>query len=313
MTHPSRRDALRSAFLATAGVAAAPSWLSALEALLQSPLNTRPIPSSGERIPVIGIGTARRYDVGATPAERDPLKAVLARFPELGGKLIDTAPGYGAAETVTGDLIKQLGNRDKLFLATKVSSRTGDVAAAGQSIEQSMARFGSSMIDCMQVHNLGGTKALLPMLRDLKAQKKIRYTGMTTSSDRQYAEFEQLMKDETMDIIQVDYAIDNRGAEERILPLAADRGMGVLVNLPFGRTSVFQKVQGRPLPDWSKEIDCTSWAQIFLKYIVSHPSVTAAIPGTAKMEYLMDNIAAARGRVPDAAMRKRIEQYFDTV
>lgn len=278
-----------------------------------SSLILRPIPSSGERLPVVGIGTARRYESASTEAELAPLRETLRKFPELGGKVIDTAPGYGNAEVLVGTLLAELGNRSRYFVATKVSARNGDVAAAAQQMEESMKRLRIDRIDLMQIWNVSSPDQLFPLLQEWKAAKRIRYTGITTSSDRQYEQLEALMKKYPFDFVQVDYAIDNRGAAERILPLAADRGQGVLINLPFGRTRVFQKVQGRPLPDWAKEIDATSWAQIFLKYIVSHPSVTVVIPGTAKPEYAVDNAGAAHGRLPDAASRKRIESYFDAI
>lgn len=309
----SRRDAIRLGLGAGLAVALDP-----MRALAQRPpqagaLITRAIPSSGERVPVIGIGTARRYDVGTTNAEREPLREVLARFAEMGGRIVDTAPSYGTAEPVVGDLVGELGIRDRLFLATKVGVRSGDRQAAIQQMEQSMRRLRTERVDLMQIHNLGGVDALLPLLREWKAAGRIRYLGVTTGSDSQHGALEALMRRETLDFIQVNYAIDSREAGARILPLAAERGMGVLIALPFGRTSVFQSVQGKPLPAWAAEIDCASWAQLFLKYIVSHPSVTAAIPGTAKLAYLTDNIAAARGRLPDAAMRTRIERYFDAL
>jgi len=180
-------------------------------------------------------------------------------------------------------------------------------------MEESLRRLHTDRIDLMQIWNLSSPDLLLPLLDEWKAAKKIRYTGITTSNDRQYAQLETLMQAHKFDFIQVDLAIDNRGAQDRLLPLAAERGMGVLINLPFGRTRVFQKVLGKPLPDWAKEIDCTSWAQLFLKYIVGHPAVTCVIPGTEKVEFVVDNLGAARGRLPDVAMRKQIETYFDAL
>jgi aryl-alcohol dehydrogenase-like predicted oxidoreductase len=305
-----RRDAIKVGVGTSLTMALDPTRLVA--EILQGGLIEHAIPSSGEKIPVIGIGTARRYDVSSA-AEKAPLRDVLTRFPQMGGKLIDTAPGYGQAEAVVGELINEIGNRPKYFLATKVSARNGDRSAALLQMQLSQQKLHSEKFDLLQIHNMSSPGQLLPLLREWKQAGKIRYLGVTTSSDGQYDSLIALMKSEQLDFIQVDYAIDNRGAEQVILPLAKDRGMGVLINLPFGRTSVFQKVQGKALPEWAKEIDCASWAQIFLKYIVSHPSVTAAIPGTAKVEYLVDNLGAARGRLPDAAMRKRIEEYFDAV
>ncbi len=320
---PSRRDALRLGLAAGAGLVLGRlplrgEELSRLTRVLQLPLVTRPIPSSGEPLPVIGLGTAQSW--GDTP--HDQLCDLLREMPELGGKVVDTAPSYGKSEEALGDAINDQGLRSRFFLATKVSlgggrGRGGQAAAAPDpqrgidSLAQSMERLHTKVIDLMQVWNLGGTETLLPMLREWKTAGKIRYHGVTTSSDRQYDTLLQLMKAEKLDFIQVDYSINNRNAEEQILPLAAERGMGVLINLPFGRESVFQKSSGKPVPDWAKEIDCTSWPQIFLKWVVSHPAVTCAIPGTTKLEHLTDNLGAAHGRMPDAAMRKRIQDAYD--
>ncbi len=269
----------------------------------------RKIPSTGESLPVIGIGTARRYEAVATEAERAPLREVLRQFKEMGGKVIDTAPSYGTAETVVGDLTAELTIRESLFIATKLGARDRD--AGIEQVEQSFKRLRTPTIDLIAVHNLQDTQTQLRTLRQLKQAGRIRYVGITTSFERQHPEFERTMKAETLDFIQVDYALDNRKADQRILPLAADRGMGVMINLPFGRGRLFRAVQGQSLPPWAGEFDCASWAQFFLKYIVSHPAVTCAVPGTAKVEYLVDNLGAARGRLPDAAMRRRMEHFID--
>ncbi|HRP75739.1 MAG TPA: aldo/keto reductase [Rhodocyclaceae bacterium] len=277
-----------------------------------SELITKPIPSSGERIPVIGIGTARRYDVDGSAAARVPLREVLRTFPELGGRLVDTAPSYGRAEPVVGDLVAAIGNRDKLFLATKVRISSGDVKAGIAEMEQSLRHLHTDRIDLMQVHNLAGVDELLPVLREWKQAGRIRYVGITTSFERQYEDFVRVMAHETLDFIQVDYAIDNRSAADRILPLAADRGMAVLTNLPFGRGRVFQAFRDKPVPEWAREWDIESWAQFALKYVVSHPAVTCAIPGTATLAYLQDNMGAARGRLPDAGTRSRMAALIDS-
>ncbi len=268
----------------------------------------RKIPSSGESVPIIGIGTSRRYQ-GTTEAERAQLREVLRRFKELGGKVIDTAPSYGNAETVVGGLVAELGIRDSLFIATKVGSQGRD--AGIEQMEQSLKRLRTPKIDLIAVHNLRDTQTQLRTLREWKQAGRIRYMGITTSSDWQYQKFEQTMKTEALDFIQVDYALDNRNADQRILPLAADRGMGVMINLPFGRGQLFSAVQGRTLPPWASDFDCASWAHFFLKYIVSHPAVTCAIPGTANVKYVIDNLGAARGRLPEPAMRRRMERFID--
>jgi aryl-alcohol dehydrogenase-like predicted oxidoreductase len=268
----------------------------------------RKIPSSGESVPIIGIGTSRRYQ-GTTEAERAQLREVLRQFKGLGGKVIDTAPAYGNAETVVGDLVAELGIRDSLFIATKVGAQGRD--AGIEQMEQSLKRLRTPKIDLIAVHNLRDTQTQLRTLREWKQAGRIRYVGITTSSDRQYQEFEQTMKTEALDFIQVDYALDNRNADQRILPLAADRGMAVMINLPFGRGQLFKTVQGQKLPPWAGDLDCASWAHFFLKYIVSHPAVTCAIPGTATVEYLIDNLGASRGRLPEPAMRRRMERFID--
>lgn len=280
-------------------------------------ITTRAIPSSGEKLPIIGMGTARNYE-NPTPEQIPPLKEVIDAFPRMGGKVMDTAPGYGRAETVVGDLMKELKNRDKYFVATKVSlgGRGGgavDPAAADASLQRSLERFGTDHVDLMQIWNLSSPDVLHPKLEEWKAAKKIRYTGITTSSDGQYGNLETILGSKKFDFIQIDYAIDNRNAADRILPMAHEKGAAVLINLPFGRGRPFQKTAGKPLPGWAKDIDCTDWSQVFLKYIVSHPAVTTVIPGTETVNYLTLNLNAGKGRLPDAAMRKRIEADFDAL
>jgi len=278
------------------------------------PLIQKKIPSSGELIPIIGIGTARRYEEIKTDAEKVPLRETIAKFKELGLKVVDSSSSYGTAEAVVGELVEDLKIRDTLFLATKVSLRKVVGRDPGLAIiEQSFKRYRTNKIDLIAVHNLLDTQTQLATLREMKQAGRIRYVGITTSFDNQYGEFEQTMKKETLDFIQVDYALDNRDAGERIIPVAGDRGMAVMINLPFGRGRLFKAVEGKKLPPWAAEFDCVSWPQFFLKYIVSHPVVTCAVPGMARAEYVVDNVGAARGRLPDAAMRKRMEQFIDNV
>lgn len=266
----------------------------------------KPIPSTGEKIPVIGMGTARYFD-SVTPE----LREVIRRFPELGGKVIDTAPSYSNAEQVVGDIIAELNARPRYFLATKVTGPGRDRESAIQQMEQSFKRLQTDRIDLMQIHNLIGVDARLPLLREWKQAGRFRYIGATTSFARQYDAFEKLMREQSLDFIQVDYSIDDRAVEQRILPLAAERGMAVLVNSPFRRGRSFTRVQQKPLPEWTAELGVTTWAQLFLKYLASHPSVTCVIPGTERVQFLVDNMVAAHGRLPDAALRRRIEQYYD--
>jgi aryl-alcohol dehydrogenase-like predicted oxidoreductase len=311
----SRRDALKIGVGAgaaltlgkTTAFAESPSWYQA------GGLIERAIPSSGEKLPVIGIGTAVIYQ-NPTPDQLPPLRDTLKRFPELGGRIIDTAPGYGRAEVVVGDLLAELGNRNKYFVATKVSVRGGaDKAAAVAQMEESFKRFKTDKIDLMQIWNVSNPTLLAPVLEEWKAAKKIRYTGITSSMKGAYGDLEAAMKAYKYDFVQIDLAIDNRSAQERIIPLAKDLGMGVLVNSPFGRNRVFTKTQGKPLPDFAKEIDATTWAQFALKYIVGNTAVTAAIPGVGRVDYLEDDMKAAHGRLPDEALRTKMAAYLDSL
>jgi aryl-alcohol dehydrogenase-like predicted oxidoreductase len=305
-----RREFIRTGFVAGAAAILLPSE----ELFAQgAPLIQKKIPSSGETIPVIGLGTARRYEEVTSDAEKVPLRETILKFKEVGLTVIDSSPSYGTAEAVVGEIVEGLKIRDSLFLATKVSLRKDGRQEGLKQIEQSFQRLRTNKIDLIAVHNLQDTDTQLKTLREMKQAGRIRYVGITTSFDRQYGEFEQVMKKETLDFIQVDYALDNRNAGERIIPLAGDRGMAVMINLPFGRGRLFKAVQGKKLPEWAAEFDCVSWPQFFLKYIVSHPAVTCAVPGMARAEYVVDNLGAARGRLPDAAMRKRMEQFIDNV
>ena len=297
--------------LLKAGIGAGASlFLPATNLFAQAaPVIEKKIPSSGESLPVVGLGTARRYEAITTEAERAPLRETLREFKALGGRVIDSSPTYGTAEAVVGDLVSELKIRDALFIATKVS--TSGREAGLKQLEQSFKTLRTSKIDLVAVHNLRDTGTHLPTLREWRQAGRIRYVGITTSFDNQYPDFERTMKAEKLDFIQVDYALDNRNAGERILPLAADRGMAVMINLPFGRGRLFSAVQGKKLPEWAGEFDCQTWAQFFLKYIVSHPAVTCAVPGMAQAEYARDNLDAARGRLPDGAMRRRMENFID--
>jgi aryl-alcohol dehydrogenase-like predicted oxidoreductase len=305
--NPDRREFLKAGLAAGAALLLPPR-----ETLGQSaPLLQKKILSSGEMIPIIGLGTARRYEEVATEAEKVPLRETILKFKEVGLKVIDSSPSYGTAEAVVGEIVDGLKIRDSLFLATKVSLREIGREQGIAQIEQSFKKLRTNKIDLIAVHNLRDTQVQLRTLREMKQAGRIRYVGITTSFDNQYGEFERTMKNETLDFIQVDYALDNRDAGDRIIPLAADRGMAVMINLPFGRGRLFNAVQGKKLPEWASEFDCASWAQFFLKYIVSHPAITCAVPGMAKAEYVTDNVGAARGRLPDAAMRRRMEQFID--
>ena len=310
MSRAQRPDVGRRRFLAgavTAGAGALLGRLAAAEPASAAalPLITRPIPSSGERLPAIGIGT----DSFAESA-RDAIRAELAHMRELGGTVIDTAAAYGDSEALIGDALASLGTRDGMFIATKLVG--GGIGVTGaESLARSLERLKTTHVDLLQVHTLNGVAALLPSMQQWKKEKKIRYIGVTTSRGSQHADMAAAMRADPLDFIQVDYSIANREAARTILPLALERRIAVLVNLPFGRSSLFREAAGRPLPPWAADIDVASWAQFFLKYVISHPAVTCAIPGSTQVNHLIDNQAAGRGRLPDEAMRRRMEAYWD--
>ena len=269
------------------------------------------IPSSGELLPIVGLGT-NRYGVGTSQAARAPLKAALERFHTLGGTVIDTAPSYRTSESVLGDLIADLGIRDDLFLATKTDRTDGSDGTNAQ-INESLRRLKTEKIDLMQVHNLRGWKDALPVMREWQQEGRIRYIGITTSRTNQYADFEKVMRQEDLDFVQLNYSLEQREAAERLLPLAADRGMGVMINRAFGGGRIFKKVGGRPVPDWARDFGCETWAQFLLKYAIGHPAVTLSIPGMTKLHHVDDNLGAAHGRLPDANERTRQEAFFDNL
>ncbi|MCJ2043011.1 aldo/keto reductase [Methylobacterium sp. J-078] len=308
--HPSRR-----AFVAGAGLLPLSGLLldrmGAPARAETAGLLRRPISSSSETLPVIGIGTSRRYEVEPTPEKVAPLREAVQRFVALGGTVIDTAPSYGTAEDVLGLILSEDGLREKVFLCSKVGTPGREGGAA--EIVRSFERLKTPVIDLIAVHNLIDPTANLATLRELKARGKIRYLGVTVWRDSQFPDLETLMKRETLDFIQVNYALDDRRAAERILPVAAERGMAVMVNVPFGRDRLFKAVQGRELPSWTAEFDCVSWPQFFLKYVLGHAAVTCPIPGMAKAAYVEDNLGAARGRMPDAALRTRMEALVDAL
>lgn len=308
----SRRQVLRAAVAASVGALVPFARLHAADS---SPLIQRPIPSTNEMLPVVGLGT-NNFGV-SEPSEIASRKEVLQEMSELGGSVVDTAPLYGRSEAVVGSLVADLGNRNKLFLATKVTARDSDAADGRASIEESFRRLRTDRIDLMQVHNLVGVEQILPVLQELKQAKRIRYVGITTSSSAQHGKMVELMRRYPLDFIQVDYSIDSREVADSVLPVALQRKIGVLINSPLGgrrgAASVFSRVANRPLPDWAAEIDAHSWAQIFLKYVVSHPAVTCALSGTTQLKHLDDNLRGARGRLPDAALRVRMEKYWDSL
>jgi aryl-alcohol dehydrogenase-like predicted oxidoreductase len=282
----------------------------------ETKLITRAIPSTGERLPIVGLGSSATFSQVARSEDVTALRAVLKQMTELGGTVFDTAPAYGASEEVAGRIAQELGIAKKLFWATKLNvagwgGGSADPAAARKQLEASFQRIGKPVIDLIQVHNMGDVRTQLPILREYKEKGRVRYIGVTTTFERQYAALVQTMRDEPIDFIGTDYAIDERQAEETILPLAQDKGIAVLVYAPFGRTRLWQRVKGRQVPDWAREFDANSWAQFFLKFVASHPAVTAITPATSRPANMADNMGGAMGRLPDAAMRKRMIQLVE--
>ncbi len=271
-------------------------------------LITRSIPRSGERLPAIGLGTYQTFDVTVDDLPQTELRHTLRRFVELGGKVVDSSPMYGNAETAVGVLTTALGLRKSLFIATKVWTR-GRAEGISQ-MEESTRLLQTPMIDLMQVHNLLDLKAHLPVLRDWKKSGRIRYLGITHWHAGMHVELEKLVKTGDFDFLQINYSLDEPEAENRLLPACADSGTATLINRPFSQAGLFDRVRGKPLPPWCADIDCKSWAQFFLKWIISHPAVTCAIPGTRLVRHIEDNMAACNGRLPDAVTRKRMTEYF---
>ena len=268
---------------------------------------TRTIPSSGEKLPVIGLGTWQVFDVGPSKAERAPLELVLSSLVKLGGRPVDSSPMYGRSEEVIGDLATKLQLQDKLFLATKVwtRGRQGGI----ESMERSFTRFKTKRIDLMQVHNLVDVTTHLQTMREWKTQGRFRYIGVTHYNENAFPEVEKVLRSEKVDFLQINYSIGEREAEQRILPLAQELGVALMINRPFGGGDLFRRVRAKPLPEWAAECDCRSWAQFLLKWIIAHPGVTCVIPATNNPDHLRDNAAAGVGRLPDANMRKRMVEY----
>ncbi|HVP09154.1 MAG TPA: aldo/keto reductase [Burkholderiales bacterium] len=272
---------------------------------------TRKIPSTGEELPAIGLGTWQVFDVGASAAARAPLREVIANFHKAGGRLIDSSPMYGSAESVAGDLVAELGLRDRLFIATKVWTRGREEGI--REMETSFKRLRVSQMDLMQVHNLLDVDVHTKILLDWKAKKKIRYLGITHYTASAHAEVERQLKKQKYDFLQINYSLAERDAEKRLLPWCAQNGVAVIANRPFAEGTMFRRVRGKPLPPWAAQIGTASWAQFFLKWIVGHPAVTCAIPGTGKPEHIADNVAAGFGVLPDEGQRRKMAEYFDSL
>ena len=309
-----RRKWLKYSAAAGAALAIGPRVLRAQDA----PMIMRAVPATGEALPIIGLGSSATFSSTARTEDVSALRGVLATLLDRGGRVFDTAPSYGASEEVAGRIIGELGARERIFWATKVNvaGRGGgaaDPAAARRQIETSFERIRKAPIDLIQVYNLGDPPTQLGILKELKAEGRVRYIGITSTNRNRYPDLARVMRDEPIDFIGVDYAVDNRAATETILPLARDRGIGVLVYAPFGRTRLWNRVAGRDLPEWAVEFDATSWAQFFLKYVAAHPAVTVITPATSKPENMLDNLMGGRGALPDAATLQRMAQYVDAL
>lgn len=302
---PSSHPLSRRPFVGSLSAVAAAALLRPVAAIGEErPLLTRPIPASGEALPIVGLGTWITFNVGEDAAARDARAEVLGAFIAAGGALVDSSPMYGSSEAVVGHGLARLGRPEGLFAATKVwisSARSGP----GQ-IEESRELWGVDRFDLLQVHNLLSWEAHLETLLAMKAEGRVRYVGVTTSHGRRHDELEAIMATQPIDFVQLTYNIADREAEERLLPLAAERGIGVIVNRPFQQGALIDDLAGEPLPSWAAELGCASWAQVLLKFAISHPAVTCAIPATSRLDHLRENMAAGRGSLPDAALRARM-------
>ncbi len=302
----SRRNMLKISAGAGAGL-----LLNELPAFAQQqPQLMRTIPSSGEMIPAVGLGSARTFSVGPPNPEWVPLGDVMRLFHEMGGRFFDTSASYGTSEQVAGQVARELEIQNDLFFATKISTGGGREVGIAQQ-EESFRDWGRDVIDLNQVHNLRDTDIHLRTIRQAKEEGRTRYVGVTTSFGGQYEQMEQVLRTEELDFFQVNYSLGEREAAETLLPLAQDRGIAVIVNEPFNVGRLFGAASGREVPDWAAEFDCESWGQFFLKYILSHPAVVAVIPATGDPEHLVDNMGAGIGRLPDEQIRRRMEEMFD--
>lgn len=310
-----RRSWLKYTAVAGAALALHPRILRAVE---NGELIKRAIPSSGEMLPIVGLGSSATFRRMADNENVDALREVMRTLVENGGRVFDTAPSYGDSEEVAGEIVNDLGIEEKIFWATKVNAvpRGGDKAdpeAVRAQIETSFDRVGTSTIDLIQVHNLADIPTQLGILKELREEGRVRYIGTTSTDSDDYGRLAEVMRKEPLDFIGVDYAIDNRESAKTILPLAAERGIAVLGYVPFGRTRLWSRVEGREVPGWAAEFDATSWARFFLKFVAAHPAMTVVTPATSDPEHMLDNLGAAVGRLPDEAMQKRMIEFVDNL
>jgi aryl-alcohol dehydrogenase-like predicted oxidoreductase len=309
-----RRDYLALTTTATAALALPPRWLQAAE----GSVITRTIPRTEEALPIIGCGSSATFSQVAGRDDVEAVRSVFKAMVDNGGSVFDTAPGYGASEEVAGRVVQDLGFESRVFWATKLNvagwgGGSADPAAARRQLATSLARLGKDKIDLIQVHNVAALAAQYPILEDYKAQGKVRYIGATSTAKQQYGTLESFMNQRSPDFIGIDYAVDNLSAEERILPLAQDKGIGVLVYMPFGRTRLWDRVKGHDVPTWAQDFGAETWAQFFLKFAAAHPAVTVVTPATSAAAHMIDNMGAARGRLPDPDERKKMAQLIDAL
>jgi aryl-alcohol dehydrogenase-like predicted oxidoreductase len=306
-----RRDLLCLG-VTTASLALAPRWV---RAGASEPLSQRSIPSSGERLPVIGLGSSASFEESANRGDLQGLTQVLKLMIDQGAKVFDTAPSYGASEAAAGRIAKELGIAEKVFWATKTELSYGsdDVASARAQVQESLRKLEVKKLDLVQVHNLANLQTKLAVLKDLKRQGLIRYLGVTTTFRGQYSELANCMRDERLDFIGIDYAIDDREVEKRILPLAIDRGTAVLGYVPFGRSNLFKRVGRTSVPEWAQEAGMKTWAQFFLKFVIGHPAITVVTPATSQPIHMLENLSGGIGPFPDEPMRKRMIAVIDNL
>lgn len=311
----SRREYLKNSALAAAAAAFPTSLLCAMES---GQLITRAIPKTGERLPIVGLGSSATFRQVAQQEDVSALKGVMQTLLENGGTVFDTAPSYGASEEVAGQIAHDMGVTDKIFWATKLNvagrgSGGADADEARAQLSRSFDRLHKDPIDLIQVHNLADLPTQMPLLQELQQDDRIRYIGTTVTQSDRYADLEKAMRDYPLDFIGVDYAIDNRTSAERILPLAQELGIAVLIYVPFGRSRLFSRVSGIAVPQWAQEIGADTWGKFFIKYVASHPATTCVTPATSKPENMLDNIGAAYGEMPDEATREKMQQFFEAL
>lgn len=316
-----RRKAIRLTAQTAAAVALAPRLG---RAQLQGEVTKRPIPATGEEIPVIGLGSSATFSEFAQAEEIAALSDVFQAMIDAGGTVFDTAPGYGrgSSEEVAGRIVNEIGIADRVFWATKLNvvpfrapaGTRADPQAAHAQLETSYERLGRTPVDLIQVHNIADMQTQFGILQEEKAEGRVRYIGTTSTFEQQYDELERLMRSEPLDFVGIDYAVDNwQACEERFFPIAQDRGIAVMVYMPFGRTRLWERVDGHSLPDWAGEFGAETWAQFFLKFAASHPAVTVVTPATSQPHHMLDNMGAAYGRMPNAAERRRMIEFVDAL